>query len=73
MPTLKEIKSPHMKYCQRHDIHCSCITCSYQERGKCTPCEDCKEEIEDRDAFKPFTFPVRCHSIYKAIKTSFNP
>ena len=27
MPTILEIKEPHMKYCQEKDTHCSCPTC----------------------------------------------
>ena len=53
MPTVTETIKPYMKYCERQDIHCSCLACSKFEQCnnkqiEANVCDNCSA-IKDLD------------------------
>jgi len=71
MPTITEIRYPFMKYCDKHDMHCSCLTCNKKHKCNVTNCDECNGQGFEYDIetieFKASTDGDRhrvCHSIY---------
>ena len=72
MPTPTEIIKPYLKYCQKRDIHCCCLSCKNIKR--CNPCRktfkkrgcEWSDNIENGDA--PDRDPQRSPNRFRCYK-----